>query len=261
MQVKIKDNALEIGIWVAKYIAHRIKLFKPTASKPFVLGLATGSTPIHTYEALIKLYNDGEVSFEHVVTFNMDEYVGLPREHPESYYSFMWRHLFSHVDIKKENVHILDGNALDLDQECKNYEDAIKSYGGMELIIGGIGIDGHIAFNEPGSSLLSRTRKQPLLYETRLVNSRFFNNDISQVPTHALTMGVATITDSREVLLLVVGHNKAEALQRIIEGSMSHWWTASALQLHPRSLVLCDESACDRLRMATYRYFKEIDTI
>ncbi|NIZ19228.1 glucosamine-6-phosphate deaminase [Entomospira culicis] len=259
MQVKIKADDKAVGTWVAQYIAKRINDFKPTADRPFVLGLATGSTPIPTYQALIELHKAGKVSFAHVVTFNMDEYVGLPQSHPESYYSFMWRHLFDHIDVKKEQVHILNGNASDLAKECADYEQKIRDFGGMELIIGGIGIDGHIAFNEPGSSLTSRTRKQPLLHETRVANSRFFDNDISKVPTHALTMGVATVTDSREVLLLVTGHNKAEALARIVEGAVSHWWTASVLQMHNHALILCDESACDRLQVATYKYFKEID--
>ncbi|NIZ46319.1 glucosamine-6-phosphate deaminase [Entomospira nematocerorum] len=259
MHVKIKSDAKAVGQWVGEYIAARINDYKPTADRPFVLGLATGSTPIPTYETLIQLNKAGKVSFEHVVTFNMDEYVGLPQSHPESYYSFMWKHLFDHINIKKENVHILNGNAPDLDKECRDYEDSIKKFGGMEIIIGGIGVDGHIAFNEPGSSLVSRTRCQPLLHETRLVNSRFFDNDINQVPTHAVTMGVATVTDSREVLLLVTGHNKAEALSRIVEGSVSHWWTASVLQLHENSTVICDEPACARLQVGTYKYFKEID--
>lgn len=176
---------------IANYIKERIRQYNPSAERPFVLGLPTGSSPIGTYKKLVELYKAGEISFKHVVTFNMDEYVGLPRDHPESYHSFMWTHLFSHVDIKPENVHILDGNAEDLDEECKRYEAEIARVGGIELFLGGIGPDGHIAFNEPGSSLTSRTRVKTLAYETILANARFFDGDISKVPKLALTVGVA----------------------------------------------------------------------
>lgn len=178
-------------LWIANYIKERIKQFKPTADRPFVLGLPTGSSPIGTYKKLVDLYKQGELSFEHVVTFNMDEYVGLPRDHPESYHSFMWNNLFMHVDIKPENVHILDGNAADLDEECKKFEAEIARVGGIELFLGGIGPDGHIAFNEPGSSLTSRTRVKTLAYETIIANARFFDGDVSKVPKLALTVGVA----------------------------------------------------------------------
>lgn len=176
---------------LANYIKERINQFNPTADRPFVLGLPTGSSPIGTYQKLVELYRQGQLSFEHVVTFNMDEYVGLPRDHPESYHSFMWNNLFKHVNIKPENVHILDGNAPDLDEECKRFEAEIVRVGGIELFLGGIGPDGHIAFNEPGSSLTSRTRVKTLAYETIIANARFFDGDISKVPKLALTVGVA----------------------------------------------------------------------
>lgn len=259
MRVIICENEKKIGTWLGDYIASRINVAKPTAAKPFVLGLATGSSPISAYQRLVELHKSGKLSFEHVVTFNMDEYVGLPQTHPESYYSFMWNHLFNHVDIKRENVHILNGNAPDLEKECEAYEQAIKAIGGVHFFLGGIGVDGHLAFNEPGTSLQSRTHVQKLTYETRIVNSRFFDNNISKVPEKALTVGVATVTDSKEVAIIASGHHKARALQQIVEGGVSQMWTASSLQLHPHSIVVCDESACAELKVSTYRYFKEIE--
>ena len=158
MRVIIEKNADGMSRWAANHIVERINAFKPTAKKPFILGLPTGSTPLGTYKELIRLYKKGQVSFKNVVTFNMDEYVRIPEDHPESYHSFMWNNFFKHIDIKKENVNILNGNAEDLEAECARYEEKIKSYGGIDLFMGGIGPDGHIAFNEPGSSLTSRTR-------------------------------------------------------------------------------------------------------
>ena len=185
MRVIITPNYDEMSQWAANHIVERIKAFKPTAKKPFILGLPTGSTPIGTYKELIRLHKAGKVSFKNVVTFNMDEYVQIPEDHPESYHSFMWNNFFSHIDIKKENVNILNGNAKDLEAECARYEEKIKSYGGIDLFMGGIGPDGHIAFNEPGSSLTSRTRVKTLTTDTVIANSRFFDNDINQVPRPA----------------------------------------------------------------------------
>merc|ERR1712113_284038 len=197
-------------------------------------------------------------SFEHVVTFNMDEYVGLPKEHPESYHSFMWTNLFNHVDVKKENVNILDGNAADLLAECDRYEAKIKAAGGIELFLGGIGPDGHIAFNEPGSSLTSRTRIKTLAYDTVVANARFFDNDISKVPRRALTVGVGTVLDAREVLIMVTGINKALALHECIENGVNHMWTVSAIQMHPCGMVVADEDATAELKVKTVKYFKDI---
>jgi glucosamine-6-phosphate isomerase len=176
---------------LANYIKERINQFAPTAERQFVLGLPTGSSPIGTYNKLVDFCKAGELSFEHVITFNMDEYVGLPKNHPQSYHTFMWSNLFAHLNIKPENVHILDGNASDLDEECKEFEAKIARVGGIELFLGGIGPDGHIAFNEPGSSLTSRTRVKTLAYETIIANARFFDGDIGKVPKLALTVGVA----------------------------------------------------------------------
>ena len=158
MRLIIQPDYMGISQWAADYVVQKIQAAQPTAAKPFVLGLPTGSSPLGMYRALVAAHQAGRVSFEHVITFNMDEYVGIPQDHPESYHSFMWKNFFSHIDIKKENVHILNGNASDLEAECAAYEEAILAAGGIDLFLGGIGPDGHIAFNEPGSSLSSRTR-------------------------------------------------------------------------------------------------------
>ena len=171
----------------------------------------------------------------------------------------MWNNFFSHIDIRKENVKILNGNAADLEAECARYEAKIKNYGGIHLFLGGIGPDGHIAFNEPGSSLTSRTRKKELTTDTIIANSRFFNNDINLVPKTALTVGVGTVMDAKEVLILVNGHNKARALQHAVEGAVSHMWTISALQMHQHGIIVCDELACGELKVDTYKYFLDIE--
>ncbi len=260
MRLIIQNNYDECSVWVANHIATRIRDFSPTSKKPFVLGLPTGSTPLGTYKALIDLYKAGKVSFENVVTFNMDEYVGLPKDHPQSYYHFMWENFFNHIDIKKENVHILDGMARDLDAECEAYEKAIRNYGGINLFLGGVGVDGHIAFNEPGSSLSSRTRVKTLTRDTIVVNSRFFGGDVSQVPTTSLTVGVGTIMDSKEVLVLITGHNKARALSHAVEQGITQMWTISCLQMHQKAVIICDDDATDELKVGTVKYFKDIES-
>ena len=259
MRLIIRDSPAAVATWAASYIQHRIQAYAPTSENPFVLGLPAGGTPIALYEKLIELHQKENFSFKHVVTFNMDEYVGLPEDHPESYHSFMNRHLFDHLDILKENINLLNGNAPDLEEECDRYEAMIDSYGGIELFIGGVGEAGHIAFNEPGSSLESRTRLQTLTYSTRIANARFFDHDPAQVPKQALTVGVGTILDAVEVLLLVQGLNKATALQHAIEAGVNHLWTVSALQLHPRSMIVCDEDATMELKVKTVRYFRELE--
>lgn len=259
MRVIIEPNYEKLSQWAANYVAAKINAAKPTAEKPFVLGCPTGSSPLGMYKALIEMNKAGKVSFANVVTFNMDEYVGLPEEHPESYHSFMWNNFFNHIDIKKENVHILNGNAKDLATECANYEKAIESFGGIDLFMGGIGPDGHIAFNEPGSSLSSRTRVKTLTTDTIIANSRFFDNDINKVPKTALTVGVGTVLAAKEVMIVCNGHNKARALKHAVEGGITQMWTISALQMHPHGIIVCDEAACDELKVGTYRYFKDIE--
>ncbi|XP_037960705.1 glucosamine-6-phosphate isomerase [Teleopsis dalmanni] len=258
MKLVILDSADSVGLWAAKYVKKRINDFQPGPNKYFVLGLPTGSTPLGMYKNLIKFHEEGKLSFEYVKTFNMDEYVGLPRSHPESYHYFMWHNFFKHINIKPDNVHILDGNAENLVEECNKFEDLIKEAGGVELFIGGIGPDGHIAFNEPGSSLVSRTRIKTLAQDTLEANARFFDNDISKVPTKALTVGVGTVMDAKEVMILITGTHKAFALYKAIEEGVNHMWTVSAFQQHPNTLMVCDEDATLELRVKTVKYFKGI---
>ena len=231
MRVIIEPSYDQMSRWAAEYIIAKINAAQPTAEKPFVLGLPTGSSPIGTYQALVKANQEGRVSFKHVLTFNMDEYVGLPESHPESYHSF----------------------------ECAHYEQMIEEAGGIDLFMGGIGPDGHIAFNEPGSSLNSRTRQKTLTTDTRVANSRFFGGKPEDVPATALTVGVGTVMAAREVLILCNGHNKARALQAAIEGPVTQWWTISALQLHPHGIIVCDEAATEEIKHGTYKYFKDIE--
>lgn len=243
--------------WAARYLAGRITAH--SGDKPFVLGLPTGSSPLGIYRELITMCKEKQVSFANVRTFNMDEYVGLPASHPQSYHYFMMENLFDHIDIDKRNVHMLDGMAQDPEQECRRYEAAIAAEGGIELFLGGMGSDGHIAFNEPGSSLHSRTRIKTLTEETKTANARFFGGESAQVPSTALTVGVGTVMDSREVLIIVCGRNKARALRAVVEEGLNHMWTLSCLQMHPRAIIVCDEDATEELRVRTVRYFKDVE--
>lgn len=259
MRLIIEPDYEKLSLWAANHVVERINSANPTDEHPFVLGLPTGSSPEGMYHELVKAYQEGRVSFKNVVTFNMDEYVGLPESHPESYHSFMRRNLFDHIDCPSENIHILNGNAADLNAECRHYEQMITEMGGIDLFIGGIGPDGHIAFNEPFSSLTSRTRVKTLTTDTVIANSRFFDNDVNKVPKHALTVGVGTVMAAREVMILVNGHHKARALQAAVEGPVTQAWTISALQQHPHAIIVSDEAATDELKVGTYKYFKDIE--
>ena len=261
MRIVIQPNYRALSKWVANYVADKINKAGPTKDKPFVLGLPTGSSPLGTYQELIQMYKEEQVSFENVVTFNMDEYVGISDDHPESYHYFMWHNFFNHIDILRENVNILNGNAADLEKECNDYEEKIKAIGGIDLFLGGIGPDGHIAFNEPGSSLTSHTRVKTLSYDTILANSRFFDNDIKQVPKTALTVGVGTVMDSAEVLIIISGFNKARALRQVVEGGINHMWTVSMMQMHQKAIIACDDHATMELQVETVKYFKDIEKI
>jgi len=260
MRVIIQPNYELVSKWAAGYVAKRINEHAAGEAKPFVLGLPTGSSPLGMYKELITLNKAGKVTFKNVVTFNMDEYVNIPEKHPESYHSFMWNNFFSHIDIPKSNVNILNGNAPDLEAECANYEERIKKAGGVTLFVGGIGPDGHIAFNEPGSALSSRTRVMALTYDTILANSRFFDGDVDKVPKTALTVGVGTVMDAHEVLIIVNGYKKARALRHAIEEGMNHMWTVSALQMHPNGIIVCDDEATVELKVGTVKYFKDIES-
>ena len=263
MRVVIQDNYEKMSEWAANYIADKINNHKE--ERPFILGLPTGSSPIGVYKELIEMNKAGKVSFANVVTFNMDEYLGLPKEHDQSYWYFMHDNFFDHLvdmkpeDMKPENINILNGMTDDPEGECARYEEKIASYGGIDLFMGGIGVDGHIAFNEPYTSLASRTGVRDLTTDTRIVNSRFFGNDPEAVPAQALSVGVGTVTDSKEVLILINGHAKARALAKTVEGGVSHKWTCSALQMHNGAIIACDEEACGELTVDTYKYFLDIE--
>ena len=256
MRVIIQENYGKMCKWAADYIAAKINGHQE--DRPFILGLPTGSSPIGVYQELARMNQAGEVSFSNVVTFNMDEYLGLPHEHDQSYWYFMHDNFFDHIEIPAENINILNGMTEDPEEECARYERKIASYGGIDLFLGGAGVDGHIAFNEPFTSLNSRTGVRDLTEDTRIVNSRFFENDPDKVPTQALSVGVGTVTDAREVLILISGHNKARALAHCVEGGVSSKWTLSALQLHNNAVIACDEAACGELKVDTYKYFKDV---
>ena len=224
--------------------------------KPFVLGLPTGASPLGTYRELIRRHHDGQVSFKNVATINMDEYVGIPEEHPQSFHTYMQEHFFRHIDISNENIHIPNGNASDLEKECARYETMIREWGGIDLFLAGVGHDGHIAFNVAGSSLRSRTRIQKLNPRTVEANARYFGHDTTKVPSHAITVGVGTIMDARQVLVVVSGKEKAEALKHGVEDGINHLWTISALQMHPDAIIICDEPATGMLAPKTVEMFR-----
>jgi glucosamine-6-phosphate deaminase len=261
MRIIIKKDKDEVGDWAATYIIDKIKQAKPSKENPFVLGLPTGSSPLPVYREFISRHKAGDISFKNVITFNMDEYVGLPENHSESYHYFMFSNLFNHIDIPEENINILNGNAKDLEKECIDYEKRIVQAGGIDLFLGGIGPDGHIAFNEPGSSLTSRTRIKTLSYDTILANSRFFDGDMKKVPTQALTVGVGTVMDAKEVLIVITGYNKARAVREVVEGGISHMWTVSMLQMHQKAIFVCDEPATMELQVSTVKYFNNLENV
>ena len=259
MRVIIQNDYQKLSQWAANHVVERINQFNPTPDHKFVLGLPTGSSPIGMYNALVEANRAGRVSFKNVISFNMDEYVGLPESHPESYHSFMHKYLFDHIDEPAGNIHILNGNAPDPVKECEDYEKAIVAAGGFDLFLGGIGEDGHIAFNEPFSSLESRTRVVTLTQDTREVNSRFFDNDPEKVPAQAMSVGVATVLSAKEVVIMAYGSKKARAIAAAIDSPMSHYCTVSALQAHPAGTIVCDEAAVGELKVNSYRYFKAVE--
>lgn len=245
--------------WAFDYIFNKIKQANPSADRPFVLGLPTGSAPVEIYKKLVQAYENKEISFQHIITFNMDEYIGLPFNHPQSYHHFMYEHLFNHVDIPSENIHIPNGMAKNIEQEAQEYEEKIKKFGGIDLFLGGVGSDGHLAFNEPGSSLTSRTREKTLTRQTLIDNARFFENDPSKVPPTALTVGIQTVMDAKEVIILAKGFHKALAVKHAIEEPINHIWPISMLQMHQHFIMVCDEPASVELKFKTLRYFAQIE--
>jgi len=257
MRLIIHPDYQTASRWAAQYIAEKINSYKK--KEPFVLGLPTGSSPLGIYKEFIKMNKEGKLSFKNVRTFNMDEYVGLNAGHPQSYHYFMMENLFNHIDIDRSSINILNGMTKDIENECRLYEETIAKEGGIELFLGGMGSDGHIAFNEPGSSLTSRTRVKTLTAETKAANARFFGGDPEKVPGTALTVGVGTVMDAREVLIIVNGRSKARALRAVVEEGVNHMWTLSCLQLHPKAIIVCDEDATEELKVGTVRYFKDIE--
>eukprot|EP01083_Nonionella_stella_P002139 6165_1 len=255
MRVIIKDTYEDGCYWVALYIKNRI--VNHPHDTPFVLGLPTGGTPIGIYRNLIQFYKNGELSFKNVITFNMDEYVGLSPQHNQSYSYFMYKNLFNHIDIPSQNVNLLNGMCVDPVLECAQYERKIQSVGGIDLFLCGVGADGHIAFNEPGSSLHSLTRIKTLSEETIQDNARFFEKH-DQVPKQALTVGIQTIMNAKEIILIASGIHKAMAIQHCIEGSVTNQFTCTAIQKHRKAIVVCDEMATYELKYKTVKYYKNL---
>ena len=251
MRLIIKNNYESLCEWLASYIIKKIVDFAPDRDKPFVLGLPTGSSPLGVYKNLINAYKEKRIFFSNIITFNMDEYLGLSPDHPQSYKRFMNDNFFSHIDIKMENTHVPNGMAADPEAECRSYEEAIKAAGGIELFLGGMGVNGHIAFNEPGSSLSSRTRVEVLDIKTRESNSRFFGNKIEDVPEKALTVGIGTLLDARELLIIASGSAKADALKAAVEGAVDPLCPLSCIQLHPKAILAMDEDAASKLDSST----------
>ena len=246
MEIVIQPSAEAASIVAAKIIAQLVRR-KPDA----VLGLATGSTPLATYRELVRMHREEALDFSRVRTFNLDEYVALPHEHPQSYHAFMRENLFRHLNVPRENIRIPNGLAAHVPAECAAYEAAIRAAGGIDLQVLGIGTDGHIGFNEPSSSLASRTRIKTLTARTRSDNARFFGS-VDEVPIHVVTMGVGTIMDARQVLMLAFGEGKAKAIAEAVEGPIMAMNPASILQLHPVAKCLIDEAAAAKLTRREY---------
>ena len=246
MRLIILDNADQVSEQAAQIFMSQL------AKKPrSTLGLATGSTPLKLYARLVDLHAAGELSFQQAQSFNLDEYVGLSPEHPQSYRAFMDKHLFAKTDFSVNATHLPDGMAQDLDQECEVYEKKIADAGGIDLQLLGLGSNGHIGFNEPLSSLSSRTRVKTLTQETISANARFFQPDEWQ-PQLALTMGIGTVMDANHILILATGASKAEAVKNFVEGPVSAFCPASILQLHQKVTVLVDSEAAAHLTLKAY---------
>lgn len=241
MQVQIFRNCEQLSKATARIIADQVKR-KPNS----VLGLATGSTPVGAYKELVRMHKEEGLDFSQVMTFNLDEYVGLKPDHDQSYHCFMADNLFNHINVKPESIHIPDGMAKDAEAHCHAYEQAICAAGGIDIQILGIGSNGHIAFNEPGSSLASVTRKVSLTPQTIRDNSRFFEKE-EDVPRYAISMGIGTILKSRVAILMATGQYKADAIAKSIEGCVTAMVPASALQMHPRPIFMVDSEAAAKL--------------
>lgn len=247
MEIVIIDDLEDVGRLGADAISQHV-----VANPDAVLGLATGSSPMSVYQELGARVARGELSLARCQAFLLDEYVGLPADHPEAYRAVIDREFCDLVDIDPTNVHGLDGTADDLLAECNRFESAIEAAGGIDVQLLGLGRDGHVAFNEPGSSLGSRTRVKTLTTQTRLDNARFFGGDLHAVPRHCLTQGIGTISSARHLVLVALGAAKAEAVHQLVEGPISALWPGSALQMHPHVTVLLDPPAASRLQFGAY---------
>ena len=247
MEIIIQQNERAASVAAARVIA-RLVCEKPNC----VLGLATGSSPLSLYGELIRMHREDGLDFSAVTTFNLDEYVGLERQHEQSYHSFMWQNLFSHININPKQVHIPNGMTADVPATCAAYEQAILTAGGIDLQVLGIGSDGHIGFNEPTSSFASRTRIKTLTQETVADNARFFDGDESKVPRHCITMGIGTIMAARSNIMLAFGGGKAEAIAAMVEGPVAAMVPASILQHHRNAKVFIDDAAAAQLKRADY---------
>lgn len=247
MEVIIQPTQHQLAV-IASQIIRDALIKKPN----LVLGLATGSTPIGLYKALVKLHREEKLDFSKVATFNLDEYIGIPIEHPQSYHTFMAKHFFDHVNIPLDNQHIPQNTSENHETFCTSYEDAIVRAGGIDIQVLGIGTDGHIGFNEAGSSLSSRTRIKTLSLSTLKANAVHFDGKINAVPEMAITMGIGTIMDAKHCLLLASGESKSEAIAKAVEGPITAMVPASILQMHPKSTVIIDEAAASKLEEIEY---------
>ncbi|MEI9897045.1 MAG: glucosamine-6-phosphate deaminase [Chthoniobacter sp.] len=246
MEIIIQPTADDASMLAARHVARLVR-DKPDA----VLGLATGSTPLMMYRELARMHREQGLDFSEVTTFNLDEYVGLAPEHPASYHAFMWENFFSRVNVPRERIHIPDGLSSHIPAFCRKYEEAIVAAGGIDLQVLGIGSDGHIGFNEPSSSLASRTRIKTLTAETRRDNAEAFGNP-DKVPFHVITMGVGTIMEARQVIILAFGDKKAAAIAGAVEGPITAMNPASILQMHPVATCIIDEGAAGKLTRTEY---------
>lgn len=246
MEIIIQPDSTSASVLASRIVSRHIRDKRNCA-----LGLATGGTPLKLYEELVRLHREEDLDFSRVTTFNLDEYVGLSPDHPASYNHYMEENLFRHVNIPRHRIHIPDGLAPEIPEYCQQYEGAIRAAGGIDIQILGIGVDGHIGFNEPTSSLASRTRIKTLSEQTRGDNARHFG-DPEKVPYHVITMGVGTIMESRMCLLLAFGENKAHAVAQMVEGPITSMVPGSILQMHPRAKVFLDEAASSKLDKRDY---------
>mmetsp|Transcript_15148 Transcript_15148/g.31766 ORF Transcript_15148/g.31766 Transcript_15148/m.31766 type:complete len:297 (-) Transcript_15148:88-978(-) len=256
MRLIVQPDYTGIAEWTANYIATQITKAAPSAESPFVIGLPSGKTSVGVYQHLVKLYEAGEIDFTHVVTFCLDEFAELHQDHPQSQHTYMWSNLFGKVNIQRENVNILDGNAADLEAECALFEEKLAALGGLDLVFFSTGPDGHVARNEPGSSLKSITRPKTLALDTHEALSTRWGVPKGQIPKVCLTMGIGTMRAAKDVLVMFNGSSRARALEAALEKGVNHMFPVTAFQKHRSVVFVCDEDATLELRVKTVHYFK-----